>query len=98
MTVYAEPVHRCRACGELRGDFGVKFNKGYGNSTDRCPFCEELTPGTEKTLSITFRKGLPDPDKTPDREPDRVIEGAEIYVSTRGEAAAEVEREEWENL
>ena len=93
---YAEPVHRCTACGELRGDFNVRFNRGMGNSTDRCPYCEELLPGTQKTLRLVFRYGLPDPNETPDREPDLEIGDAEMYVTqTRGEASAEVEREEW---
>lgn len=98
MTVQAEPIHRCRECGEIRTSFGVNWNKNVSKKTDRCPYCEALRPGTLKSLRITFRKGVPDPNKPPDREPDRVIEGAEMYVSTRGEAAAEVEREEWEDL
>lgn len=89
-----EPVHRCRSCGELRSDFNVRFNNDYGNSTDRCPYCEELLPGTEQTLRLIFRQGLPDPNPTPDRDPDRVIEGVELYITTRGEMAAEVERHE----
>lgn len=95
MTVYAEPIRRCRNCGEIRSEIGVTWNRNVSTKTDRCPYCEDLNPGTEKTLRFTIRKGLPDPNQSPDREPDRVINRAELYVTTRGEMAAEVERREW---
>lgn len=96
--LYAEPVHRCCECGELRGNFGVRFNS-MGKATDRCPFCEALRPGTKQTIRFTIRKGLPHPNPTPDREPDFEEGGVEVYVDKcRGDATAEVERKEWEDL
>lgn len=94
--IEAERVYRCLECGELRHWHEVRFNS-QGNTTDRCPYCKELLPGKEETRRIRIVKGIEREEPHADEEPDMVVEGAEVYfgVQTRGEAAAEVEREEW---
>lgn len=96
MSVQIDRVYRCGDCGALRDEFGVHYNRHVGSSTDRCPDCHALSPPLEPTLRVTVRRDLPAPrPDLPDREPDVVRDGVEVYVTrTRGEAAAAVDRRE----
>lgn len=90
-----EKLYRCVNCGEYREYQEVFVSTQLFNDDDFCPYCQELSPGVEETLRLIFRKGIEEEGKRP---PDLEIGGAEIRVKTRGEAAGEIERREWEEM
>lgn len=111
MTLEIERAYRCTECGEIRDYWGVHWTRTIAsNTTDRCPHCHELSPGTDPTFRFTIRLGVePSANTPPDRDPDFEHEGVEVYVvahegvkvyvdQCRGEATTEIEREEWDDL
>lgn len=96
MSIEAERIHRCPNCGAPHSEFMVRFEL-HGDRTVACGECEEEVTRFESTIRFTVRRGVEREDPFADWEPDMVIDGAEVYITTRGEAACEVEREEWED-
>lgn len=111
VSLTPERLFRCRNCGEYREYQEVHLSRAMDDD-DLCPYCKEMNAGVEGTLRLIFRKQKVERGQHEARinlesggyihieeKPDIEVDGAEIYVEqTRGEAAAEVERREWEEM